>query len=125
ISAHCARGIAQFPTYEYMGAFSFASDDWANDDEALHVVIATAHTANIIRPDTLFMESPSRRAGFGSRYPGDQVYTKCGKGSGLAILRELPTQAKNALEWATSRLIRIPYSRSPPYFCNHFSSSRT
>src|SRR5205823_5965422 len=60
ISAHCARGIAQFPTYEYIGAFSFVSDICACPDPTTTAVKARAHTPAKIPLTCLFMILPIR-----------------------------------------------------------------
>src|SRR5947209_19737822 len=55
ISAHCARGIAQFPTYEYIGGFSFISDVCASAGAAQVVATAIAHSPARTRPNFVFM----------------------------------------------------------------------
>src|SRR5260370_17198574 len=61
ISAHCARGIAQFPTYEYMGGFSFTSDVCANAGAAQMAATAIAHTTTNPLPHSFFIHFPFRR----------------------------------------------------------------
>src|SRR6266496_5419097 len=53
ISAHCARGTTQFPTYEYIGGFSLTP--WANAGAASAAVTANAHTTSSTLPTCLFM----------------------------------------------------------------------
>src|SRR5437762_531929 len=45
ISAHCARGTAQLPTYEYIGGFSLTSEFCANTGAPVRIATANAHTA--------------------------------------------------------------------------------
>src|SRR6266496_6593369 len=75
ISAHCARGIAQFPTYEYIGAFSLTSDICACADPTT-TVKASVHTPAKIPLNCLLMFSPNtrRRPGFLLASWATQVY---------------------------------------------------
>src|SRR5271165_2858755 len=57
ISAHCARGMAQFPTYEYIGGFSLASDICAPAGTAQTTAIASAHSPTKTLLIFLFMVS--------------------------------------------------------------------
>src|SRR5947207_11791346 len=82
ISAHCARGIAQFPTYEYIGAFSLTSDICACADPTATAVKASAHTPASMPLICLLMFSPNtrRRPGFLLASWATQVYMKVGDG---------------------------------------------
>src|SRR5947208_7378481 len=77
ISAHCARGIAQFPTYEYIGGFSLTSCACA--EPTATAVIVSAHTAAQTTPNCLliiFFSPNSRRCpGFHLASWATQVYT--------------------------------------------------
>src|SRR5919197_1550823 len=57
ISAHCARGIAQFPTYEYIGGFSFTSDVCECADITTAEVMVSAHTSAITPPNLFIVLS--------------------------------------------------------------------
>src|SRR5512133_4394752 len=56
MSPHCARGMAQFPIYEYIAGFSLTSDVCAIP--TTETVIANVHTATSIR---LFMNLSQSR----------------------------------------------------------------
>lgn len=50
IAAHCARGICQFATYEYIAGFCFVAAICATDGAAHTAEIASKHTpANILQ----------------------------------------------------------------------------
>jgi hypothetical protein len=55
ISAHCARGIFQYATYEYIGAFSFTSAICAHAGKTQTADIATAHNPAKTLHSFLFM----------------------------------------------------------------------
>src|SRR5580700_2589781 len=55
ISAHCARGIFQYATYEYSGGCSFASDICADAGTTQTADIATTHSPAKTLHSFLFM----------------------------------------------------------------------
>src|SRR2546426_9272157 len=55
MSAHCARGICQNPTYEYIGGFSLTSGICAPAGAAQTAAIASAHSPAKTLPNFLFI----------------------------------------------------------------------
>jgi len=55
ISPHCARGILQNPTYEYIGGFSLLSDICAHAGNTHTADITSAHSPTKILPSFQFM----------------------------------------------------------------------
>src|SRR2546426_7591797 len=55
MSAHCARGIFQNPTYEYIGGFSLTSGICAPAGAAQTAAIASAHSPAKTLPNFLFI----------------------------------------------------------------------